>query len=101
MKFTDERSPKYDVVLTGGRVMDPSNGLDEICDVAVRDGKIAALGQSVVMRTDQYTIDVSGDLILPGLIDTHAHIFRHVTGGFGLPAGLEVGRLSCRPDRPM
>ena len=88
MTFTDERSPKFDVVLTGGRVMDPSNGLDEIADVAVRDGKIAALAQSVAVRTNQYTIDVSGDLVLPGLIDTHAHIFRHVTGGFGLPPDL-------------
>ena len=56
MTFTDERSPKFDVVLTGGRVMDPSNGLDEIADVAVRDGKIAALAQSVAVRTTQYTI---------------------------------------------
>ena len=49
MTFTDERSPKFDVVLTGGRVMDSSNGLDEIADVAVRDGKIAALAQSVAV----------------------------------------------------
>ena len=66
MTFTDERSPKFDVVLTGGRVMDPSNGLDEIADVAVRDGKIAALAQSVAVQTNQYTKHVSGELVMPG-----------------------------------
>ena len=37
MTFTDERSPKFDVVLTGGRVMDPSNGLDEISEADLSD----------------------------------------------------------------
>src|SRR5439155_16147220 len=70
----------------GGRVIDPAQGIDAVCDVAVASGKVAAVGPDLpAARTD---IDVRGALVLPGLIDTHAHVFRHVTGRFGLDADL-------------
>jgi dihydroorotase len=74
-----------DLVLTGGRVIDPANGIDAVLDVAVTGGKIEAVGSGL---TGTMRRDVSGAIVTPGLIDTHAHIYEHVTGDFGLNADL-------------
>jgi dihydroorotase len=74
----------YDLVLRGGRVIDPAQGLDGVMDVAVRGGRIAAVGKA--LPPGKETVDVRGRLVLPGLIDTHAHVYRYVTGRFGLDA---------------
>src|SRR5687768_10140035 len=78
----------YDLLLRGGRVIDPAQNLDATCDVAVRDGRIAALLPSIAPSSAKESIDVSGKVVLPGLIDTHAHVFQYVTGRFGLEADL-------------
>ncbi len=75
----------YDVVLRGGRVIDPVQGLDGILDVGVRHGRIAAVGKDLPGMALQ-TIDAGGKLVLPGMIDTHAHVYRYVSGRFGLDA---------------
>jgi dihydroorotase len=75
------------VLLKGGRVIDPASGLDRVCDVLVSDGRIAAIAPPPAVA-DGEVIDCSGRLVLPGLIDTHAHIYQHVTGRFGLNADL-------------
>lgn len=74
------------VLLKQGRVIDPGNELDEVCDVLVEDGKIAAVGQlaDTAASAGAEVIDCSGRLVLPGLIDTHSHIFQYVSGRFGL-----------------
>lgn len=78
----------YDLLLRGGRVIDPAQNLDATCDVAVRDGRIAAVLPSIAPSSARESLDVSGKLVLPGLIDTHAHVFQYVTGRFGLEADL-------------
>ena len=78
----------YDLLLRGGRVIDPAQKLDGAYDVAVRDGRIAAVLPSIAPSSAKNSIDVSGKLVLPGLIDTHAHVFQYVTGRFGLEADL-------------
>ncbi|MPY73331.1 MAG: amidohydrolase/deacetylase family metallohydrolase [Alphaproteobacteria bacterium] len=65
----------YDIVLTGGRVVDPSQGLDAVTDVAFSDGKVAALGQGLGGKGAKSTRDVSGQVVAPGLIDIHAHVY--------------------------
>ena len=70
----------YDVLLKGGRVIDPGQGMDRVCDVAVKDGLIAAVEQWISPDLASEVIDVEGQLVTPGLIDTHGHIFEHVTG---------------------
>jgi dihydroorotase len=77
---------RFELVLKGGRVIDPAQGIDGIQDVAVADGKIAAVAPDLAGAGE--VIDVRGALVLPGLIDTHAHVFRYVTGRFGLDADL-------------
>ncbi|MBR0642035.1 amidohydrolase/deacetylase family metallohydrolase [Plastoroseomonas hellenica] len=85
MDFT-EAGP-YDMVLRGGRVIDPSQGIDGIADVAVREGRIAAVGAALPGPARE-VVDASGRLVLPGMIDTHAHVYRYVTGRFGLDADM-------------
>ena len=78
----------YDLVLRGGRVIDPAQNIDGAFDVAVRGGRIAAVLPAITPSSAKESIDVSGKLVLPGLIDTHAHVFQYVTGRFGLEADL-------------
>jgi len=74
------------VLLKGGRVIDPASGLDAVCDVLVSGDRIAAIAPQ--LHADAEAIDCRGHLVLPGLIDTHAHVYEHVTGQFGLNADL-------------
>ena len=67
----------YDLVITGGRVIDPGRGLDAAQDVAVRDGRIAAIAHRIDPAEAERSIDARGKLVTPGLIDVHAHIFEH------------------------
>src|SRR5215472_4185763 len=83
----------YDLILKGGRVVDPANGRDGTFDVAVSGGKIAAVAPSLAKAKAKKTIDVGGKLVTPGLIDTHAHVYQYVAGPFGLNAD-EVGLQS-------
>ena len=78
-------SAPFDLVLRGGRVIDPAQGLDVLLDVGVRGGRIAAVAKSLPGPTGE-SIDVRGKIVLPGMIDTHAHVYRHVSGRFGLDA---------------
>jgi dihydroorotase len=73
----------YDLLLKGGRVIDPAAGRDEVTDVAVGQGRIVALGRDLPVGTAE-VVDVAGKLVLPGMIDSHGHIYEHVTGKFGL-----------------
>ena len=74
----------FDLLLKNGRVIDPANGLDANCDVGIRGGKIVSIDARIPRRQAAKVRDVSGLLVLPGLIDTHAHVFEHVAGDFGL-----------------
>lgn len=74
----------YDLLLRGGRVICPTSGIDGLFDVAVRDGRIAAVAETILPSSAAEVIDVSGKLVLPGMIDTHGHVYQYVTGRFGL-----------------
>lgn len=60
-----------DLVLRGGRVIDPETGLDAVCDVAIENGRIVEIG--VVAAKGASEIDASGLVVAPGFIDLHAH----------------------------
>jgi dihydroorotase len=79
---------RFDLLLHGGRVIDPATGRDGLADVAIADGRIAAVAPAIPPATARAVQDVTGKLVLPGLIDTHAHIYRYVTGRFGLDADM-------------
>ena len=75
--------PTCDLLLRGGRVIDPASGRDETADVAIADGRILAVGRDLPAVARE-TLEMSGRIVIPGMIDTHAHIYQHVTGKFGL-----------------
>jgi dihydroorotase len=80
--------PVLDTVLAGGHLVDPAQGLDGHFDIAIHGGRVVAVlppGSAVAAHT---RIDVRGQLVIPGMIDSHAHVFQHVTGRFGLEADL-------------
>ncbi len=78
----------FDLLIRGGRVIDPARKLDGSLDVAVKDGRIAAVAANIPASGADRVLDASGKLVLPGLIDTHAHVFQYVTGRFGLEADM-------------
>jgi N-acyl-D-aspartate/D-glutamate deacylase len=61
----------WDLVLRGGRVIDPESGLDAVRDVAVANGRIAAVGTGLTAKGD---IDVAGQVVTAGFIDLHIHV---------------------------
>ena len=61
------------LLLKNGRVIDPASGMDTVADVLVEDGKIAAVGQSLP-TADAETVDCTGKVVAPGLIDMHVHL---------------------------
>ncbi|NEV79141.1 amidohydrolase/deacetylase family metallohydrolase, partial [Rhodopseudomonas sp. BR0C11] len=77
-------SASFDLLLRGGRVICPASGIDGVIDVAVRGGKIAAVQKDILPSSAKEIVDVAGQLVLPGLIDTHAHIYQYVSGRFGM-----------------
>jgi dihydroorotase len=79
---------QFDMLLRGGRVIDPATGRDGIADIAIRDNVIAAVEPSIPPATARQVIDVTGKIVTAGLIDTHAHVYQHVTGRFGLNADM-------------
>lgn len=78
----------YDLLLKGGHVIDPDAGIDGVMDVAVRGGRIAAVMPEILPSAARAVTDCRGRLVLPGLIDTHAHVFTYVSGRFGMPADM-------------
>src|SRR5271163_1832901 len=78
----------FDLLLRGGRVIDPAAGIDGLKDVAIRNGKIAAVQSDILPTSAREVIDVTDKIVLPGLIDTHAHVYQYVTGRFGVNADM-------------
>src|SRR5699024_674614 len=64
---------RYDMILKNGRVIDPANKIDAVADVAVRNGKIEAVGPGLSGCGRE--IDVEGLLVTPGLVDAHCHCY--------------------------
>lgn len=87
----------YDLLLKCGKVIDPSQDLHQYCDVAFRDGRVAATEPDISATTAKEVIDVSGYLVTPGLMDIHGHFFHRGWPGAVdpdtacLPSGVTTG----------
>ncbi len=69
----------YDLIIQGGTVVDPAQSIHGTMDVAIQDGLIAELSPSLAASQATKTIDARGQLVVPGLIDLHVHVYhRHV-----------------------
>jgi dihydroorotase len=78
--------PKLALLLKGGRVIDPANRVDGLFDVGIHDGKIARVEAHIAREDSEHTLDVTGLLVTPGLIDIHVHAYhtRHLGEGLFL-----------------
>jgi len=65
---------QFDSVLKNGRVVDPINNIDGKFDLGIRHGKVAAVSENIDLASADDIIDVSGQIVIPGHIDTHAHL---------------------------
>lgn len=68
------------LVVRGGRVIDPAQGIDGKFDVAVKDRKIAAVDADIPRAQAAKVADVRDRLVLPGQMATHAHMFHPISG---------------------
>ena len=73
------RAATYDLIIKGGRMIDPSLGLDAVRDVAIAGGRIAAVEADIAGDASE-TIDARGKIVAPGLIDIHTHAGRSKDG---------------------
>jgi len=82
---------QYDLILRGGWILDPANGIDARRDIAVAGGRIVAVQENLSAAQARRAVDVSGFYVVPGLIDLHAHVFGYegslVPDETALPAG--------------
>lgn len=62
-----------EILIKGGRVVDPANNIDAVCDVLLADGKIKEIGEGLA-ATDAKVIDATGKIVAPGLVDMHCHL---------------------------
>jgi dihydroorotase len=84
---------KFDLLVTGATVVDPSQKLHARRDVAIKNGQIAAVAESIAPRRASQVFDATGAIVTPGLIDLHCHYY-HQVSGIGLPADEMMGLTS-------
>jgi dihydroorotase len=70
-----EASLAFDLILKGGRIIDPSQGLDRLADIGFADGKIKKIASDLGPEKATDVRDVSGYIVVPGLIDLHTHVY--------------------------
>ena len=87
------QTPQYDLILKGGHVIDPKNGVDGIEDVAITGRQIAAVAANIPSSSAKKTINVAGLYVTPGLVDMHVHVFAGYT-----PGVVAEGMMSMMPD---
>ena len=80
---------EYDLLLKGGHVIDPKNGINGVRDVAIAAGKIASVAPSIAASQARRVVDASSLYVVPGLVDIHVHVFadsmqREYTGENGI-----------------
>jgi dihydroorotase len=76
----------FQILLKNGLIVDPMQGISQIGSVALRDGKIAAIGKDLPEAEAEKVFDLTGKIVAPGLIDIHCH------------AAVGIFSIACPPD---
>ena len=82
---SEPTTPRYELLLKGGHVIDPANEINEPCDVAVQAGKIAAVAPHIAPSDARRVVEVDGLYVTPGIIDLHAHCIVGRDDKWGFP----------------
>jgi dihydroorotase len=86
--------PPFDLLIRGGRVLDPKAHVDATLDVAIANGRIARVAPAIASTEAKQVIDATGLAVVPGLVDIHAHVFQ----GTQKDAYLSDGFSAVAPD---
>ena len=89
MPASPDNHTHFDLLIRGARVIDPAQSLDAVADIAVANGRIAAIGNYATANANE-TIDAAGAIVSPGWIDLHAHVYSDGSVS-GLDADSEAG----------
>src|ERR1700732_1046876 len=81
---------KFDLVIKGGDVLDPSQSLKGKRDIGIRWGVVEAIEQDIPAARALKTIDATGKLVTPGLVDLHCHVYPYGSA-IGIPAAQLIG----------
>ena len=84
----------FNVVIKGGQVIDPKNNINELMDIAIKDGRIVQVAKNIDPKLATQVVNAEGMYVTPGLIDMHAHVFAGTEPGQGLSNGMS----SLPPD---
>jgi len=85
--FVQAQTKTYSILIKGGHLIDAKNNINELMDVAIQGGKVAAVAKNIDPSLATQIVDAKGMYVTPGLIDLHAHVFagtddRGLSGGF-------------------
>ena len=69
------QAQSLDLLILGGRVIDPRNGIDQVRDVGIADGRIAEVAAGIDPTRAETVVDAAGLVVAPGLVDLHTHVF--------------------------
>jgi dihydroorotase len=86
--------PAYDLLIQGGHLIDPKNNIDQVMDVAIKDGKVSRVALSIAASEAKRVIHARGLYVTPGLVDIHVHVF----SGGGERGSFAGGDFSITPD---
>jgi dihydroorotase len=88
------KAQQADLLLKGGHVIDPKNGIDQQMDVAITNGKISQVAKNIAVKDAKKVVDVTGLYVTPGIIDMHVHAFH----GTDVGAYIANALTSLPPD---
>ena len=81
-------APEFDLLISGGRVIDPAASFDAVADVAIRGGRIARVAPGISASSARTVIDARGRIVTPGLVDIHVHTDAELTPAWCLATGV-------------
>ena len=82
---------QFDLLLTGGHVLDPANQIDSVMDVAIAGGRIARVAKNIPPNAARKVVHLKGLWVTPGLIDVHTHVYGYVGSLFPDDTSLITG----------
>lgn len=88
--MSQSEKPIYDILIKGGHVIDPKNGIDGEVDIAVTAGKIVKVEKNLNVSDAKQVVDAVGLIVSPGFIDIHAHVFAGTQADHYLSDGLSA-----------
>jgi dihydroorotase len=90
LQLTAQAPASFDVLVKGGHVIDPKNGIDAVMDIAIKAGKIFKVGKNLPASEAKQVVDATGLKVVPGIIDMHAHVFAGTQPDHYLSDGLSA-----------